>query len=67
MLLPKIGDLVRLGSGFDFAIVLVVDDKPKLGEYEKTEHDLFRGYILGSEELKLFSKVHIKYILSGVE
>ena len=43
------GDLVQLDSKFDFAIVLVVDDRPKLGKYEKTDHDLFRGYILGDK------------------
>lgn len=59
------GDLVQLDSKFDFAIVLVVDDRPKLGKYEKTDHDLFRGYILGDEELLLFNKIYIKNIVSG--
>ena len=63
MLLPKIGDLVRMSMNYDNAIVLVVEDKPY---YKNSDRgDLFKGYILGSEELKLFSKVHIINILSG--
>ena len=67
MLLPKVGDLVQLSMNYNNAIVLVVEDKPYFETSGRVEHDLFRGYILGSEELKLFSKVHIKHILSGEE
>lgn len=67
MLLPKVGDLVQLSMNYDNAVVLVVEDKPYYAYSDRVECDLFRGYILGSEELKLFSKLHIIRILSGEE
>jgi hypothetical protein len=67
MLLPKVGDLVQLSMNYDNAIVLVVEDKPYYANSDRVECDLFRGYILGSDQLKLFSKVHIIHILSGEE